>query len=383
MMKAEVIITVDHELPAGGRGDVRQKMIQPLGRLLDICEAAGAPLTVMAEMGEVWAFEDPENEPGFDRHLGYRAAAEIRAQLAQAVRRGHDVQLHLHPQWLGARWTREGQWRLDYEHYQLTSLDFAAMVAALRRGREDLEALLRPQNPDYACLGFRAGHWNTFPNEPYLAALAAAGLRSDTSVFKGGYAHRHSVRFDYRSAQSHFRAWRACPFDINRADPAGVILEVPIAAMEAGWLKLLTLKRLRLALGYLREDRLVERGVNGSLKAGAGDAPGGLWRKLGRLLGRRPMKLDFCKLTARQMEALVAGLLDQAGREEAGGPVPIVMIGHTKQAGGGADLGRFLRRMRTRFDDRLDFGTYRGFIRKMIDRETIRESWAPGEAGVA
>lgn len=389
MTQADLIITVDHELPAGGEGDVRRLMIQPLERLLNACEWHRAPLTIMAEMGEIWAFENPENE-SYTTRLGYRPAAEIRRQLIEAARRGHDVQLHLHPQWLGARW-RQGRWLLDYDHYQATSLGRDALAAVLRRGRDDLEAMLRVHDPDYTCLGFRAGHWNTQPSPVYLAALHDAGLRSDTSVFKWGHISRQSVRFDYRSAHHNVAAWRACPQDINRNDPTGDILEAPIATLQVGLLRMLTLKRLLMALRYTREDRLIERGVadaapQGSGPQGSGErsASGGVLGKLRGLFRPRALKLDFCKMSAREMEAMVDHLLEQCDRENITGPVPIVMIGHTKQVDSAIDLSRLLGRLRHRYADSLNFSTYRQFILKTLGAvEGVRSEpigLAPGVA---
>lgn len=364
MTQADLIITVDHELPAGGVGDVRRYMVRPLERLLGACEDHGAPVTIMAEMGEIWAFENPENE-SYTTKLGYRPSAEIRRQLIEAARRGHDVQLHLHPQWLGARW-RNRRWELDYEHYQATSLGRDALAAALRRGREDLETMLRVHDPEYACLGFRAGHWNTSPSPVYLSALADAGIKSDTSVYKWGRAARKSVQFDYRAAHHNVAAWRTCPLDINREDPRGEILEVPIASVRVRLLKMLTLKRLFLALRYLREDRMIEREVDGGGVTGEGSGSGGLSRKLRRLFRPHPMKLDFCKLTARQMESMIDRLFEQCDQENLAGPIPIVMIGHTKQVGSAADIARLLGRLRHRYAGSLNFSTYRHFILKAM-----------------
>ena len=107
-----LIITIDYELPYDKRPDVRSHMIRPTNSLLNIVQKYGAKLTIMAEMAEIWAFEREENF-GFNEYLGYDPSTEIRNQLEQAIRLGHDVQLHLHPQWLDARWGKNG-WQLRF-----------------------------------------------------------------------------------------------------------------------------------------------------------------------------------------------------------------------------------------------------------------------------
>ena len=115
-----IILTLDYELPQNRYPDVRCYMLEPTLALLEACKAWGAPLTIMVEMGELWAWEKPENE-GFRRSIGYDAASAVRDQLVSAVKSGHDVQLHLHPQWLKARW-KDGTWQLDYSKYRLPLL---------------------------------------------------------------------------------------------------------------------------------------------------------------------------------------------------------------------------------------------------------------------
>jgi hypothetical protein len=166
-----LIPTVDYELPAHSEADVLRYIIQPTNALLDICQTYGAKLTTMLEIGELWAFENAENV-GFKEHLGYDPAEKIRHQLVDAIQRGHDVQLHLHPQWLGAKWTQDA-WQLDYSKYQLTALDYDEMVDVLRSGKEYLESLLGPHSDNYSCIGFPAGNWNTQPSSKYSRALSA------------------------------------------------------------------------------------------------------------------------------------------------------------------------------------------------------------------
>lgn len=376
-MSFELIITLDYELPAGGEGDVRRQMIAPTAALLDLCEAHRARLTIMAEMGELWAFEDLANA-AYGRALGYEPAHLVRGQLAGAVMRGHDVQLHLHPQWIGGRWAG-GHWSLDYTHYRLTDFGLDEAARLLRRGKEDLEALLRPHHPGYACVGFRAGHWSTHPSDLYLAALAKAGLRSDASVFKWGFAESAAARFDYRAAFSNIRPWHAEPGDINRPAPNGRgLLVVPIAT-ELRWpLALLTPSRLRLAGEILRESRRIAASAAGQSRNEQPTRGGpGLFRKLTH---RRPVKLDFCKLGAGQMLAMVERLMEQEEPDQTaqdGPPIPLMMIGHSKQAAPAKALGRFLDQAVGRFGERLRFSTYRQFV----ERYTAAEAAGPESGG--
>jgi hypothetical protein len=356
-----IIITLDYELPTAGQGDVRRHMIDPARALMDVCEGHGAKLTIMVELGELWAFEKSENA-GFREHLGYDPAVEIRSQLVEAIRRGHDVQLHLHPQWINARW-RGTCWDLDYLHYHLTDFKDDDMVSILRSGKKDLEVLLHPHCLSYECLGFRAGHWNTQPSDRYLAALRAAGLKSDTSVFKWGYANNAAAKFDYRYAFSNVHAWYTQVDDINQASLEREIIEVPIASELVRFFSMLTPKRIWLARKYLREDLQISSAIrNGS---GRQSEPQGLICKINKLFHWRPRKLDFCKLTAREMLTMVNNLIKQCENQQSLLPIPLVMIGHSKWVGAEKVLGVFLRKVRKRFGEMIQFSTYRGFVGNM------------------
>ena len=52
---------------------------------------------------------------------GYDPAAELRAQAIDLVKRGHDLQLHLHPEWVGSRF-ENGRWLLRPDRPTVDSL---------------------------------------------------------------------------------------------------------------------------------------------------------------------------------------------------------------------------------------------------------------------
>jgi hypothetical protein len=366
-----LIITCDYELPAGGKGDVRRHMIEPTMKLFRVCEQHGAKLTIMAEVGELWAFEKAENA-GFKKHIGYDSAHLIRQQLREAVQRGHDVQLHLHPQWIHARW-RETAWELDYKHYKLTDFEDDQMLALLRRGKEYLETMLRPYCGDYECVGIRAGHWNTQPSHRYLTALRNAGIRSDTSVFKWGYRCDGAADFDYRNAFSNVLAWYARMDDINRASPQPTILEVPIATESVRYLRMLTPRRLWLGMRFLREDVETYRAIN-EVK-GMQTRPQRLALRLGQLFQRYPRKLDFCKLTAREISSCLDALIKQCRNHHDRLPTPLVMIGHSKEIPNPRELRVALERAAKRHAGELLFSTYRDFVEDYI--ATVAREFGP------
>ena len=353
-----LVISLDYELPHSRRADIRRHMIDPTNALLAVCHNYGAKLTIMLEIAELWAFEDVKNGH-FKHYLGYDPSNEIRQQLVEAICLGHDVQMHLHPQWLGGMWSGDG-WKLNYDKYRFPLWEYDEMVEVLKRAKKYLEDLLRPHCAEYSCIGFRAGNWNTQPSVNYLRALKVAGFKSDTSVFKWGHVDTPSVYLDYRDAYSNVLPWYAAD-DINRTSRAGGIIEFPIYTEAVSLFRMLSLKRLLLTGKYLIEDRAIAHAVHAANSMGRRRSRGFL-SNLNRLLQKRPHKLDFCKLTKWQMRQMIENIMIQYGSKEGGYPVPIVMIGHSKEPRPSKGLENFLEVISKSYSDSIRYATYTEMI---------------------
>jgi len=116
----------------------------------------------MLEVGAYWAMHKAEEE-GLLNNIDYLPSQEIERQVKTAVTSGHDVQLHLHPWWIGATF-KEDRWRLHPEYRRVTDLpngigsrdDLLSVVDALYEGKRTLEAIVHPVCADYECLVYRA-----------------------------------------------------------------------------------------------------------------------------------------------------------------------------------------------------------------------------------
>src|SRR5437660_11836441 len=95
----KVIFTLDYEIHGNGDGCPYALMVEPTRRIMDLFDRYGARLTIMADVAEILKFKQYKEESGRDDYH-YEAIAD---QLREAVRRGHDVQLHLHASYFNAR----------------------------------------------------------------------------------------------------------------------------------------------------------------------------------------------------------------------------------------------------------------------------------------
>lgn len=224
-----VALTVDYEtwqpVPPGRAIDWERDVFEPTDALLSACGRQSVRLTLMAELGEfLWLVE---NDPA--------RAARMESQWAGAVAAGHDVQLHLHPAWLpelGAR--RNGdEWMWDPA--AALAHDYPGDLGALIvRCSAALQRVLSPVNGDWAASCYRAGAYEAQPFERLWAALTAAGIRCDASVYPGGsHPDRH---YDYSLATSTHQPWFAARYDPQLSAPPAeeALVELPVFTPEPG-----------------------------------------------------------------------------------------------------------------------------------------------------
>lgn len=204
----------DWELFGDGSGDMTSHLFDPAKRNLDLCDTFGAKYTFFAECAQQWAMlESPHS-------VHRRDAAEWERILVDAVQRGHDVQLHLHPQWLDARF-RNNAWELDYSKWALSALPPAQIRSIIKRGVQYLEDLLRPHNPQYATVAFRAGGWMIQPSEYIISALRTNGIVADVTVMPGKVLQSASLGgIDFRNTPSRHQPWYCSAIDVCQAGTA-------------------------------------------------------------------------------------------------------------------------------------------------------------------
>jgi hypothetical protein len=163
---------------------------------------------------------------------------------------------------------------------------------------------------DYQPTSFRAGNWLFQPTGPAAKTLAERGIKIDSSVFKGGVQRQH--RLDYRHAMKNGDFWKFSA-DVTTADPAGRILEIPIYTEMVPFWKMATSKRTAF------------RNTGGGSKVA-------IRAKINKMLDRArffyPLKFDFCRMTLKELTAMVDRVIIKD--RNASSYKPLVAIGHTK-----------------------------------------------------
>jgi hypothetical protein len=188
-------LTHDWELRGDGSGDIEAIQFAPLRKLLEIYAKFGARTTVLPDVMQQMAFRRCESS-----HSELKTAADSWDQHARdAFRQGHDIQLHLHPQWRNAVYAN-GVWQLNGD-WSILNYDRDTAYAMLAEGKEYLERLLRPIDADYQCLAFRAGALAAAPSAHLFKSLANLGIQLDVSIAGGLFVNNHNLQLDYRNCE--------------------------------------------------------------------------------------------------------------------------------------------------------------------------------------
>jgi hypothetical protein len=332
-----LVLSLDYEIFGNGAGDVMRDIVQPTNRLLNICDKHGAKMSIMFEVGEYWAFE--RHDSRLRKDLGYSPCEEMKRQAIDAVRRGHDVQLHSHPQWIGAEYDK-GVWQLCNSYWRLADLpgglgsksQVTSISGALHAGKETLETMIKPAKADYECVCFRAGGFYAQPSQNIISAMKRVGLRADSSVVKG-YTTNTPFEVDYSHVETDKEAWWTTDTELTaKGKPRENVIELSVSSrMEPYW-KSFKKTKLRAALRRRRIER-TSRG-NHTTDKDISSVPA-CRTVLRRLLRKRPSIFDFCKLSSRDMLRRIekhAKYLEQ----------PIVVIGHSKDFVNDREFDKFL-----------------------------------------
>ncbi|MDT4896514.1 MAG: hypothetical protein QOH25_1591 [Acidobacteriota bacterium] len=212
----------DWELSGNGSGDARVLQYEPMRELVKIYNAHGVKGSFNAEVMQQLTFRKFETDYPELKTL----ADEWDEVVKETYSQGHDIQLHIHPQWQNAKY-ENGCWRLtaDWSVLNYSPEEAYQMMSA---GKEYLEKLLRPLNPAYACVSFRSGSWCIAPSPHMLNLLIKLGIIFDMSIVGGVCYETKNINLDYTNCDEDFLPYYPVMTDARRvSDKEEPIICVP------------------------------------------------------------------------------------------------------------------------------------------------------------
>ena len=241
----KIFLTLDYELYGDGSGDVFKDIIGPTESIFAACNKSKVKMTVFFEVVEYWALKK-EWKKGNTMGYTQNPVEAMENQIRAAYQQGHDVQLHIHPQWVNAVY-ENGKWLVDFNAWRLGGYngeDENSIYQLLKKGKETLESIIN--NPSYKCTALRAGGYNIQPSQEILNVMREVGLTIDSSVYPGGKETGSLSQYDYSEITNDKGYWyveKDVTIDEKRKT---ALIELPIVAFPMRrFFKFLTIERIK------------------------------------------------------------------------------------------------------------------------------------------
>ncbi len=208
MKKFVILIEDDFEVMGNGRGNVADLQYLPALSFMNIANKYNAKITFMVDIAHKLMLEKlSPDHPELDIQ---NTILDKTILLMKSM--GHDVQLHLHPQWLNSRY-KDGHFYLS-EKWNIGLYDQQEQKDLIQGSVNHLTQLLGKKYPEYSVCAFKAGSWGMQPSATLLAALKEAGINIVMGVREG--LQIPSQGLDYRMLEEKYLPYYPDSNDITK-----------------------------------------------------------------------------------------------------------------------------------------------------------------------
>jgi len=325
-------LTLDYELYGNGPGNVFKDVIEPTNNLLSICDIYGIKITIFFEVVEYWKLKEG-SESGNKMGYSSNPAEAMKQQMIEAYKSGHDIQLHIHPQWVGAKYI-DGKWKLNSNYWRLPDVPTKSknneinLRGLLKNGKETLENILKPIDKNYECKIIRAGGFNIFPSNKILPIMREVRLKADSSVFAGGCTDNDFSSYDYRSIDGKNPYWftstgNILDIDIGQ-DGKEKIYEFPVFSFPVRRYRKYELSRLILKLRNRSSIKTTINQANSKTKSKS------VLGKFKFFFEKEAITWDYCLFSFRKMKHFF-NKAAEIEKESNYKFHPFILIGHSKE----------------------------------------------------
>ena len=348
MTTLHLALVDDWELSGNGSGDIRRLQFEPMRRLVGIYNRLGIRGSFNAEVMQQITFRQYQ-----DQHKHLKVLADEWDDIVkETFRQGHDIQLHVHPQWQNAEY-KDGRWQLTSD-WSILNYSREAALQMLRHGKEYLENLLKDVDPDYRCVSFRSGAWCIAPSPHMLDLLVELGIAFDMSIVAGVKYDTRNIKLDYTQCEEDFLPYYPVMTDARRvSDKVEPIVCVPTNCFYASRRQVLQ-HHLQKVVSKIKSKIAGPTAVSNNGRSV--ETYGEQWAQIDGSLTKRIYRKGVVpylrgKHTISDLAQLdyplMMEMLDSIRkRSRASGltDVPVVLENHTKDLHNFSDLERFLEK---------------------------------------
>jgi len=214
-----VYVTFDYELFLGPKtGTVDNCLIKPTNRLMEIAQKHKVHFIFFVDvLYLIKAHEYINTSPIIKEDYN-----KVYDQLVQLSKKGHDLELHIHPQWYYSMYdTLKHEWCMDFKHYKLSDCSIIDVEDMISKGCSLIQQITG-KNP----VAFRAGGYSFPIDKRVVDLLKKYNISKDSSVMPGAKAQTDFQVYDYSSIKKS-NCYRF-ENNISVIDPNGFFEEYPI-----------------------------------------------------------------------------------------------------------------------------------------------------------
>lgn len=316
------ILTFDYELFGSGKGEVAKHLVIPTQNILKELKKFNVKATFFIEQLEVDAIIAlKEVYPANTSE--YENALLVEQQILEIAQQGHDIQLHLHPQWYGAKY-ENGQWLLNFDWWRFSALPYNTLedgtpgkYELIRDGKASLEKRIREIDPEYQCHSFRAGGYNVGADKSSLDALVNNKMLLDSSVCPGFFSNSKLSQYDYTTVDSRLGFWQADQSllisEIESNEQPNCI-QLPLITVQSSFKEKLSLARMYATIKNKKYKKINYSGQDTQSEPS----------NINQLSNTN---FDVCLSSNVQIKKLNNRIEELAGKDSS---FPITLIGHPK-----------------------------------------------------
>jgi hypothetical protein len=342
MKNLKIFLTFDHELPLGRLNTTFEKAIfEPTYNVLQLAESLDVRVVLFTDVLCALRFKKWDNEGYYKPYIN---------QLKSAVKKGHDIQLHLHPHWLTSNYengvvTPSDDFKLaDFANKQYPN----NIPGIIKTGIAFLNEVCSEASGDYKCIAFRAGGYCLAPEtDKIFTGLYENGIRYDSSICKGYYFKSAISEVNYNNAPSVANWFIGTDGNYNKVSTGG-IFEIPIAGKPKNLFEVPTKFKMK---------KYQNRGPENRGTQIHEDKPSGFVYKVRQALASRMLTFDnYTYSVSYLMEVLNYHVQKYSDSET----IMLSAIAHPKSMGDYSLqlMKNFIEQTREKYGEKVQFYTY-------------------------
>ncbi len=186
-----LFITLDYELFLGtSTGTVENCLIKSMDAMCEVAEKYGFKYIIFVDAAYLLRLRQLKDSS----ESILKQYELVVHHIQDLAKRGHDIQLHFHPQWLYSEWDDMKEvWKMDKDHYKLSDMPLEDARCRLKEAKELLEQIVRKK-----IIAFRAGGFCHESFSELKDVFYRMGVIVDSSVLRNKCFISSVHSYDYR-----------------------------------------------------------------------------------------------------------------------------------------------------------------------------------------